>query len=110
MSRPTLTDLTALVAVMEHRSFRKAADVLGVSRSSLSHAIAALEGNLGTRVLHRTSRSVAPREAGERLLRRLTRVLQDLGQAIDAVADDGGHPSGTLRISGGEEAMRELLR
>lgn len=110
MSRPTLTDLTALVAVMEYRSFRKAADVLGVSRSSLSHAIAALERNLGTRLLHRTTRSVAPTDAGERLLRRLTPVLQDLDQAIDAVADDGGHPSGTLRINGGEEAMRQLLR
>lgn len=110
MARPTLTDLAALVAVAEHRSFRKAADVLGVSRSSLSHAIAALERNLGVRLLHRTTRSVAPTEAGERLLRRLTPVLQDLDQAIDAVADDGGHPSGTLRINGGEEAMRQLLR
>ncbi|PSJ50333.1 LysR family transcriptional regulator [Kumtagia ephedrae] len=110
MARPTLTDLAALVAVAEHRSFRKAADVLGVSRSSLSHAIAALERNLGARLLHRTTRSVAPTEAGERLLRRLTPVLRDLDQAIDAVADDGGHPSGTLRINGGEEAMRQLLR
>ena len=110
MARPTLTDLTALVAVAEHRSFRKAADELGVSRSSLSHAIAALERNLGARLLHRTTRSVAPTEAGERLLRRLTPVLRDLDQAIDGVADDGGHPSGTLRINGGEEAMRQLLR
>jgi DNA-binding transcriptional LysR family regulator len=110
MARPTLTDLTAFVAVAEHRSFRKAADVLGVSRSSLSHAIAALERNLGARLLHRTTRSVAPTGAGERLLRRLTPVLQDLGQALDAVAEDGGHPSGTLRINGGEEAMRQLLR
>lgn len=110
MPRPTLTDLTAFAAVAEHSSFRKAADILGVSRSSLSHAIAALERNLGTRLLHRTTRSVAPTDAGERLLRRLTPVLQDLDQAIDAVVDDGGHPSGTLRINGGEEAMRQLLR
>ncbi len=110
MAKPTLTDLTALVAVTEHRSFRKAADLLGVSRSSLSHAIAALERNLGVRLLHRTTRSVAPTEAGERLLRRLKPVLQDLDRALDAVADDGGHPSGTLRINGGEEAMRQLLR
>lgn len=110
MARPTLTDLTAFVAVTEHRSFRKAADMLGVSRSSLSHAIAALERNLGARLLHRTTRSVAPTEAGEHLLRRLTPVLRDLDQALDAVAEDGGHPSGTLRINGGEEAMRQLLR
>lgn len=110
MARPTLTDLAALVAVAEHRSFRKAADMLGVSRSSLSHAIAALERNLGAWLLHRTTRRVAPTEAGEHLLRRLTPVLQDLDQALDAVAEDGGHPSSTLRINGGEEAMRQLLR
>jgi DNA-binding transcriptional LysR family regulator len=77
-ARPTLTDLTAFLSVAEHRSFRKAADVLGVSRSALSHAIAALELSLGTRLLNRTTRSVAPTEAGERLLGRLKPVLQDL--------------------------------
>ncbi len=77
------------------------------SRSSLSHAIAALERNLEPGSFPSDDdRSVAPTDAGERLLRRLTPVLQDLDQAIDAVADDGGHPSGTLRINGGEEAMR----
>lgn len=109
-ARPTLTDLAAFSAVAEHRSFRKAADVLGVSRSSLSHAIAALERSLGTRLLHRTTRSVAPTEAGERLLGRLKPVLQELDRAIDAVVDDGGHPSGALRINGGEGAMRPLLQ
>src|SRR5687767_10157097 len=109
-ARPTLTDLAAFSAVAEHRSFRKAADVLGVSRSALSHAIAALEHSLGTRLLNRTTRSVAPTEAGERLLRRLKPVLQELDQAIDAVADEGGHPSGALRINSGEGAMRLLLK
>jgi DNA-binding transcriptional LysR family regulator len=108
--RPTLSDLTAFLAVAEQRSFRKAADLLGVSRSSLSHAIAALETTVGARLLNRTTRSVAPTDAGERLLRRLKPVLQDLGQAIDAVADDGGPPSGTLRINAGEDAMRLLLK
>jgi len=108
--RPTLTDLTAFLAVAEHRSFRKAADVLGVSRSALSHAIAALERSLGARLLHRTTRSVAPSEAGELLLRRLKPVLKDLDQAIDAVADEGGHPAGSLRINAAEEAMRLLLK
>lgn len=110
MPRPTLTDLTAFAAVAEHGSFRKAADRLGVSRSSLSHAIAALERNLGARLFNRTTRSVALTEAGERLLQRLRPVLQDLDRAIDAVADDGGHPSGTLRINGGEGGMRQLLQ
>lgn len=109
-ARPTLTDLAAFSEVAEQRSFRKAADVLGVSRSSLSHAIAALERSLGTRLLHRTTRSVAPTEAGERLLSRLKPVLQDLDRAIDAVVDDGGHPSGALRINGGEAAIRLLLK
>lgn len=110
MARPTLNDLTAFAAVAEHRSFRKAADVLGVSRSSLSHAIAGLERNLGARLLHRTTRSVAPTEAGGRLLRRLKPVLQDLDKALDAVAVDGGRPGGTLRINGGEGGMRLLLQ
>lgn len=109
-ARPTLTDLTAFLAVAEHRSFRKASDVLGVSRSSLSHAIATLEQRLGARLLNRTTRSVAPTEAGERLLGRLKPVLQDLDQAIDAVVDDGGHPSGVLRINADEEAMRLLMK
>lgn len=110
MARPTLNDLTAFAAVAEHRSFRKAADMLGVSRSSLSHAIAGLERNLGARLLHRTTRSVAPTEAGDRLLQRLKPVLQDLDQAIDAVAEEGGHAGGNLRINGGEGGMRLLLQ
>ncbi|UUD63544.1 LysR family transcriptional regulator [Pseudomonas seleniipraecipitans] len=110
MTKPTLADLNALKAVAHYRSFRKAADELGVSRSSLSHAIAALERNLGVRLLHRTTRSVAPTEAGERFLQRLTPALEGLDQAIDAVVEDGGHPTGTLRINGGEEAIRQLLK
>jgi len=108
--RPTLNDLTAFAAVAEHRSFRKAADMLGVSRSSLSHAIAGLERNLGARLLHRTTRSVGLTEAGGRLLQRLKPVLQDLDKAIDAVAEEGGHVGGTLRINGGEMGMRLLLQ
>lgn len=110
MARPTLNDLTAFAAVAKHRSFRKAADVLGMSRSSLSHAIAGLERNLGARLLHRTTRSVAPTEAGDRLLRHLKPALQDLDQALDAVAEKGGHAGGTLRINGGEGGMRLLLQ
>lgn len=108
-ARPTLGDLTAFLAVAEHRSFSKAADVLGVSRSALSHAISAMEHSLGARLLNRTTRSVAPTEAGERLLGRLKPVLRDLDRAIDAVAEDGGHPTGALRINAGEDAMRLLL-
>jgi DNA-binding transcriptional LysR family regulator len=110
MTKPTLADLTAFSAVAAHRSFRRAADALGVSRSSLSHAMLALERDLGVRLLNRTTRSVAPTEAGETLLTRLAPVLRDLDEALDAVADARGNPSGTLRINANESAARLLLR
>jgi DNA-binding transcriptional LysR family regulator len=110
MIKPTLADLTAFSAVAAHRSFRRAADALGVSRSSLSHAVLALERDLGVRLLNRTTRSVAPTEAGETLLARLAPVLRDLDEALDAVADARGNPSGTLRINANESAARLLLR
>lgn len=71
MTRPSIDDLTAFAAVVQHLNFCKAADALGVSRSTLSHAIIGLERTLGMRLLNRTTRSVAPTEAGEILLRRL---------------------------------------
>jgi DNA-binding transcriptional LysR family regulator len=110
MAKPTLADLTAFSTVAAHRSFRRAADALGVSRSSLSHAMLALERNLGVRLLNRTTRSVSPTEAGERLLARLTPALRDLDQALDAVAIDRGRPSGTLKINANEVAAAMLLR
>lgn len=109
MPKPNLADLTAFASIAEHRSFRRAADALGVSRSSLSHLMRTLEGTLGVRLLHRTTRSVAPTEAGERLLKRLAPVLRDLDEALDGVSDDSGQPSGTLRINGNETAARLLL-
>lgn len=110
MAKPTLTDLKAFSAIAAHRSFRRAADELGASRSSLSHTMTALERDLGVRLLHRTTRSVSPTEAGERLLARLTPALRDLDGALDAVAEDRGRPSGTLRINADEGAARLLLR
>ncbi|MFM0313945.1 LysR family transcriptional regulator [Paraburkholderia nemoris] len=110
MTKPTLADLTAFSAVATHRSFRRAAEALGVSRSSLSHAMLALERELGVRLLNRTTRSVSPTEAGEALLARLAPVLRDLDEALDAVADARGNPSGTLRINANESAARLLLK
>lgn len=69
----------------------------------------ALERQLNVRLLNRTTRSVAPTEAGARLLRRLSPVLRDLDEALDALSDDSGQPSGTLRINGNEAAVRMLL-
>jgi DNA-binding transcriptional LysR family regulator len=109
MPRPTLNDLAAFAAVAEHRSFRKAADSLGVSRSALSHTLLGLEKNLGVRLLNRTTRSVAPTDAGAQLLARLDPVLRDLDAALDMLAEARG-PSGLLRINTNRAAARLLLR
>ncbi len=110
MPAPTLADLTAFVAVASHRSFRRAADAMGISRSALSHGLRSLEQDLGVRLLHRTTRSVAPTEAGERLLRRLVPTLRDLDDMLDATRGASGETVGTLRINAGESAARWLLR
>ncbi len=94
----------------EHRSFTRAADALGLSRSSLSHKVLSLERQLGQRLLHRTTRSVAPTEAGAQLLRRIAPVLRDLDQALEEFAEDRGTLRGTLRINASELASRLLLR
>ena len=108
--KPSLADLTAFVAVARHQSFRAAADAMGVSRSSLSHALRGLERDLGVRLLHRTTRSVATTDAGARLLLRLAPTLRDLDDMLAAVSDDGEGPTGALRINANEAAARWLLR
>jgi DNA-binding transcriptional LysR family regulator len=108
--RPSLNDLVAFAAVANHRSFRKAADSLGVSRSAVSHALLGLERSLGIRLLNRTTRSVSLTDAGARLLRRLDPVLRDLDAALDTLAEERGAPSGTLRINASKGAAQQLLR
>jgi DNA-binding transcriptional LysR family regulator len=110
MARPGLTELTAFAAIAAHRSFRKAADEIGMSPSTLSHVMRSLEQRMGVRLLHRTTRSVATTEAGERLLARLQPVLRDLDQALEEVDAFRGRPSGVLRINAAEGAARILLR
>lgn len=110
MPRPALSDLTAFAAIAAHRSFRKAADELGVSPSTLSHMMRTLERNVGVRLLHRTTRSVSTTEAGERLLSRLRPALRDLDRALAEVDDFRDRPSGTLRVNASEPAARLLLR
>lgn len=107
--RPSLGDLAALAAIATHRSFRKAADELGLKPSTLSHMMRVLEENLGVRLLNRTTRSVAPTEAGERLVSRLQPMLRDLDAALQEVDDFRGRPSGTLRINSSEPAARKLM-
>jgi len=110
MARPTLSDLEAFSAVATHRSFRKAADAMGVSRSTLSHTLIGLEKTLGVRLLNRTTRSVSPTDAGRRLLDRLNPVLRDLDTALDGIAEERGGPGGTLRINANKGAAQWLLR
>ena len=110
MTMPSLTDLTAFVAVARHRSFRAAADAMGVSRSSLSHALRGLEQQLGARLLHRTTRSVAPTEAGRQLLQRLAPMLRELDEMLAAVSGDADSPAGQLRINAIASAASWLLR
>jgi DNA-binding transcriptional LysR family regulator len=110
MNKPTLNELRAFMAVAEQRSFRRAADLLGITRSSLSHAMRGLENTMGTRLLHRTTRSVSLTEAGERLLGRLGPLIDDLDATLEEVAGAHGHTLGTLRISGSEGAIRLLLQ
>lgn len=110
MVRPSLNDLAAFAAVASHQSFRRAADIMGVSRSALSHAIIGLEAKLDVRLLNRTTRSVSLTQAGARLLARLDPVLQELDQALDTLSEERGAPSGTLRLNANKSGARILLK
>src|SRR6185312_1115206 len=92
MERTDLSDLAAFVSVATHRSFRRAAVELRVSPSALSHAIRGVEERLGVRLLNRTTRSVAPSEAGERLLARLRPALRDIADAVEDVTPSARRP------------------
>lgn len=91
--------MNAFIAVAERRSFAKAAVQLGVSRSRLSETIRGLEERLGVRLLNRTTRSVAPTEAGERLLARLRPLLDDFDAALDSINAFRDKPAGLLRLT-----------
>ncbi|CAN7628078.1 LysR family transcriptional regulator [Phenylobacterium sp. LjRoot225] len=99
MTRPSLSDLTAFMAVATHRSFRRAADELGAAPSTLSHAIRALEDRMGVRLLNRTTRSVSPTAAGLQLLDRLQPALGLLDEALESVAAFRGRVAGAVRIN-----------
>lgn len=109
MTDINLSDLKAFSAVARHRSFQRAANELGVSRSSLSHAVRAFEQRLGVRLLHRTTRSVATTEIGEVLLQRLSPLLHELDATLDEVRHGSENVAGTLRINAGAGAARWLL-
>lgn len=94
-----LADLEAFASVAAERSYRGAASLRGVSASSLSEAVRRLEAKLGTRLLNRTTRSVTPTDAGQRLLDRLSPMLTDLAGALDEVRSSDAAPAGRLRIN-----------
>ena len=106
----SLADLRAFAAVARHRSFRLAADGLGVTRSSLSHAVRGLEGELGARLLNRTTRSVGLTPAGAGLLQRLEPTLRDLDDMLAQVTEEGNEVVGTVRVNGIEAAIAWLAR
>ncbi|HYE01081.1 MAG TPA: LysR family transcriptional regulator [Alphaproteobacteria bacterium] len=99
MAEPDLGDLDLFAAVARHRSFRGAAAVRGQSPSALSEAVRRLEATLGLRLLNRTTRSVTPTEAGQRLLDRLVPALGAVTAALDAVNSFRDSPTGTLRLN-----------
>ncbi len=98
MSRAELTDLSAFVAVANHKSFRAAASQLGVTPSALSHRMRQLEHRIGARLLHRTTRSVSPTEAGRTLLEQLRPALEQIERAVDTVKTNQEKPTGRLAL------------
>ena len=109
MQRGTLDDLLAFVAVARERSFTKAAAKLGVSQSALSHTIRGLEARLGVRLLTRTTRSVAPTAAGERLLDTVGPRFEEIEAELEALSDFRDKPAGTIRITAGDHAVNSIL-
>src|SRR5919108_2566287 len=99
MHRGNLNDLLAFVAVGRERSFTKAAAKLGVSQSALSHTIRELEARVGVRLLTRTTRSVSPTEAGERLLHTLGPRFEEIDAELEALSELREKPAGTIRIT-----------
>jgi DNA-binding transcriptional LysR family regulator len=109
MPRENFNDLIAFVTVAREGSFTKAAAQLGVSQSALSHTIRALETRLGLRLLSRTTRSVSPTEAGERLMQTLAPRFEEIEAELAALSDFRDKPVGTLRITAAEHAASTVL-
>ncbi|MCS3741307.1 MULTISPECIES: LysR family transcriptional regulator [unclassified Rhizobium] len=109
MTRQSINDLIAFLAVARERSFTKAAAKLGVSQSALSHTIRGLETRLGLRLLTRTTRSVSPTEAGERLLGSIGPRFDEIESELAALSEFREKPAGTIRITAGEHAADAIL-
>ena len=109
MPRDAINDLQAFLAVAREQSFTKAATKLGVSQSALSHTVRGLEAQLGVRLLTRTTRSVAPTPAGERLLTTMGPLLDEIEAGMAALSEFRDKPAGTIRITTGEHAAHAVL-
>lgn len=109
MAAENLNDLLAFVTVAREGSFTRAAAQLGVSQSALSHTIRGLEARVGLRLLNRSTRSVSPTQAGERLLRTVGPRLDEIGSELEALSELRDKPAGIVRISATEHAANSIL-
>ncbi|HGH5978587.1 TPA: LysR family transcriptional regulator [Kluyvera georgiana] len=109
MLKDNINDLISFMVVARERSFTRAAAQLGVSQSALSHAMRNLESRLDVRLLTRTTRNVAPTEAGERLYQSLSPHLQEIEQEISALRDSRERPAGNIRLTAAEHSMNTVL-
>jgi DNA-binding transcriptional LysR family regulator len=109
MQRENFNDILAFLAVARERNFTRAAAKLGVSQSALSHTISGLEARLGLRLLTRTTRSVLPTEAGERLLHTLGPRFEEIEAELEALSELREKPAGTVRITAGDHAIKSVL-
>jgi DNA-binding transcriptional LysR family regulator len=109
MRREDLVDLNAFLTVAQTQSFTRAAASLGTSQSALSYTVRRLESRLGVRLLTRTTRRVAPTEAGERLLKTLAPALEDIAAELSALGELRDKPAGTIRINTSEHAAHSVI-
>ncbi|MBK4738403.1 LysR family transcriptional regulator [Noviherbaspirillum pedocola] len=109
MARSDLSDITAFLLIAREGSFTKAAAKLGVSQSALSQTVRNLEARLGIRLLTRTTRKVAPTEAGERLIRAVAPKLEEVEAELAALTALRDKPAGMVRIAAGEHAAESIL-
>src|SRR5215212_1298426 len=109
MARDSMKDLVAFLAVARERSFTRAAAHIGVSPSALSHTIRGLEERLGVRLLTRTTRSVSPTEAGERLVATVGPHFDEIEAGLAALTELRDKPAGTIRITSLDHAAETVL-
>src|SRR3954469_17742733 len=109
MRKETAADLVAFLVVAREQSFTRAAAKLGVSQSALSQTMRGLEARLGIRLLTRTTRRIAPTEAGERLLRTVAPRFEEINAELAALGEPRDKPAGTVRLTATENAAESVL-